>query len=134
MGELLEPETIAGCIIELRGQRVMLDADLAALYGVETKRLNQQVRRNPGRFPSDFMFALTTEEWQGLRLQNASTLRRSKRRNVAPLGREVERQNGKLTTHDAAILKLLAEIRRLTQFPESPSRGIGFTAEWPKGR
>ena len=53
---------------------------------------------------------------------------------VDALAREVERQGGKLATHDAAILKLLAEIRRLTQFPENPRRGIGFTAEWPKGR
>lgn len=53
---------------------------------------------------------------------------------VDELGREVERHGGKLATNDAAILKLLAEIRRLTQFPEPARRGIGFTAEWPKGR
>ncbi len=53
---------------------------------------------------------------------------------VDALTREVERQSGKLTTHDAAILKLLAEIRRLTQFPEPVRRGIGFTADWPKGK
>ncbi len=50
---------------------------------------------------------------------------------VDELAREVQRQGGKLVSHDAAILKLLAEIRRLTQFPESPGRGIGFTARWP---
>jgi len=48
---------------------------------------------------------------------------------VNKLAREVERQSGKLTMHDAAILKLLAEIRRLTQFPEPARRGIGFTAK-----
>jgi hypothetical protein len=47
---------------KLRGQKVMLDADLAALYGVTTKRLKEQVRRNPDRFPPDFMFELTPEE------------------------------------------------------------------------
>lgn len=52
---------------------------------------------------------------------------------VDELAREVERQSGKLSTHDAAILKLLAEIRRLTQFPEPARRGIGFTANWPEG-
>ena len=52
---------------------------------------------------------------------------------VDELAREVERHSGKLTTHDAAILKLLAEIRRITQFPEPARRGIGFTADWPKG-
>jgi ORF6N domain len=46
----------------LRGQRVLLDADLAGLYGVDTKRLNEQVKRNLSRFPLDFMFQLTTEE------------------------------------------------------------------------
>ena len=49
-------------ILLIRGQRVMLDADLAGLYGVSTKRLNEQVRRNRDRFPDDFMFQLTTNE------------------------------------------------------------------------
>ena len=48
------------------------------------------------------------------------------------LTRAVERQGEELTIHDAAISKLLAEIRRLTRFPEAPRRGIGFTAEWPE--
>ncbi len=53
----------------IRGQRVMLDTDLAALYGVETKALNQAVRRNIERFPDDFMFELTRDEYQSLRSQ-----------------------------------------------------------------
>ena len=53
-------------ILLLRGQKVMLDRDLAELYGVETKRLNEQVRRNAARFPEDFMFQLTTEESDAL--------------------------------------------------------------------
>ena len=53
---------ITGRIHTIRGQRVLLDRDLAALYGVETKRLKRQVRRNMGRFPEDFMFQLTMEE------------------------------------------------------------------------
>lgn len=56
------PEEIATCIVVLRGQRVLLDADLARIYGVPTKRLNEQVKRNPGRFPEDFMFRLSGEE------------------------------------------------------------------------
>ena len=59
---LLPLETIAQTIIILRGQRIMIDADLAALYGVETKRLNEQVKRNRERFPDDFMFQLTADE------------------------------------------------------------------------
>ena len=53
----------------IRGQKVMLDSDLAELYGVETKVLNQSVRRNTDRFPQDFMFQLTPEEYQILKSQ-----------------------------------------------------------------
>ena len=60
-------------IFEIRGQRVMLDRDLAALYQVETKRLNQQVQRNIERFPDDFMFQLTKEEFESLRSQIATS-------------------------------------------------------------
>lgn len=56
----------------IRGERVMLDTDLAGLYGVEVKALNQQVRRNKERFPADFMFQLTEEEWAALRSQFAT--------------------------------------------------------------
>jgi phage regulator Rha-like protein len=56
-------------IYEIRGQKVMLDSDLAALYGVELRSLNQAVKRNVGRFPQDFMFQLTAEEWKNLRSQ-----------------------------------------------------------------
>ena len=60
-------------IYSLRGHRVMLDAELATLYGVPTKRLNEQVRRNQARFPSDFMFRLTTGEIDRLRSQIATS-------------------------------------------------------------
>jgi hypothetical protein len=60
--ELVPPEHIGRSILLIRGQRVMLDADLAGLYGVSTKRVNEQVRRNRDRFPGDFMFQLTTNE------------------------------------------------------------------------
>ena len=59
-------------IFAARGKRVILDADLAELYGVPTKRLNQQVRRNLDRFPPDFAFVLSREEWDSLRLQIAT--------------------------------------------------------------
>jgi hypothetical protein len=62
-------------IHEIRGIKVMFDFDLAALYGVETKRLKEQVRRNISRFPFDFMFELTAEEMKSLRSQNASSNR-----------------------------------------------------------
>jgi hypothetical protein len=56
----------------LRGHRVLLDAELAALYGVTTKRFNEQVRRNHERFPTDFMFQLNAEEAESLRTQSAT--------------------------------------------------------------
>lgn len=59
-------EEIAACIVVLRSQRVLLDADLARIYGVPTKRLNEQVKRNRRRFPEDFVFQLTREEAQRL--------------------------------------------------------------------
>ncbi len=56
----------------MRGQRVLLDSDLAALYEVETKHFNEAVRRNLAKFPADFMFQLTAEEWAALRSQFAT--------------------------------------------------------------
>lgn len=64
-------------ILTIRGQRVLLDADLAVLYGVPTKALNRAVKRNRERFPADFMFQLTTEEVQALRYQNGTSILRS---------------------------------------------------------
>ena len=60
----MELQVIQNKIFDIRGQRVMLDFDLAGLYEVETRALKQAVRRNIARFPSDFMFELTKDEWQ----------------------------------------------------------------------
>lgn len=184
MGEPPDVNAIAGAIHVIRGQRVMLDADLARLYGVSTRRLNEQVKRNVDRFPGDFMFRLDPAEAAALTWsQIATTLQRNRRIDQPPLAfteygclmlanvlrsgravdvsvlivrafvrmrsalavnaelaatvdnltRQVERHGGELAAHEEAILKLLAEIRRLTQFPEEPRRGIGFTATWPDG-
>lgn len=65
-------DLIASKIYFLRGERVLLDTDLALLYSVETRRLKETVRRNIARFPEDFMFELTLEEWTGLRSQIAT--------------------------------------------------------------
>ena len=66
-------EIITNKIYLIRGQKVMLDSELAELYEVETKRLNEQVKRNTDRFPSDFMFQLTSEEFLDLKSQNATS-------------------------------------------------------------
>ena len=60
-------------IYEIRGRKVMIDKDLAELYQIEVKRLNESVKRNVKRFPLDFMFQLTTEEWQNLKSQFATS-------------------------------------------------------------
>lgn len=66
---LLPLELVTHQVRPLRGQRVIVDADLAALYGVETKRFNEAVKRNAEKFPADFMFQLTAEEFAALRSQ-----------------------------------------------------------------
>ena len=66
---LIPTERIERAILLIRGQKVMLDSDLAELYGVSTKAFNQAVKRNASRFPDDFMFQLTTEEAAALRSQ-----------------------------------------------------------------
>ncbi len=73
-------------IFSVRGQSVMLDIDLAALYGVSTKRLNEQVKRNQDRFPKDFMFQLTLEEGQSLKASRSqiATLKRGQNIKYAP--------------------------------------------------
>jgi hypothetical protein len=68
-------QTIQNKIYELREQRVMLDFDLAELYGIETKRLKEAVRRSIKRFPPDFLIELTKDEWEGLRSHFATSKR-----------------------------------------------------------
>lgn len=75
--ETIEPafseEFVVNKILIIRGLKVMLDSDLAELYGVETRRVNEQVRRNPERFPPDFMFQLSEEEYSNLMSQFATS-------------------------------------------------------------
>jgi len=86
MGEKGVPvpiQRIEGAIVLIRGQRVMLDTDLAALYGVSTKALNQAVKRNEGRFPLDFMFRLTKKEKDEL-VTNCDRFQRLKHSSALP--------------------------------------------------
>jgi ORF6N domain len=70
---LVPVHDITRAILVLRGQRVLLDAELASLYGVTTKRLNEQVKRNAARFPEDFMFRLTRAETEALNRSQIAT-------------------------------------------------------------
>ena len=100
---------IARGILVLRRQRVILDAELAGLYGVTTKRLNEQVKRNATRFPEDFLFRLTTQETEAVNRSQFAT--------------------GHQKHRDQAIAAILSAVRELTHLPESGRRGIGFTAD-----
>jgi len=71
--KMIAIQSLQNRIYEIRGERVMLDVDLAALYEVDTKVLNQAVKRNIKSFPDDFMFRLTIAEWQGMRSQIVTT-------------------------------------------------------------
>jgi hypothetical protein len=85
MRKSVAPEQIASAILALRGHRVLLDAELAALYGVTTKRLNEQVKRNAARFPADFIFRLTKTETVALnRSQNATGSQKHRDPRFAP--------------------------------------------------
>jgi len=77
--DLIPQEAIQSKILVLRGKKVMLDRDLAILYEVPTRRLNEQVKRNIKRFPEEFMFQLTNEEFKSLRSQIATSNRGGRR-------------------------------------------------------
>lgn len=74
MSDLVPIERIQHAILLLRDQKVLIDTDLAELYGVETRALVQAVRRNAERFPEDFMFQLNGEEWEALRALRSQTV------------------------------------------------------------
>jgi len=71
--EMAVEKKIIHFIMVVRGEKVIVDSDLAKLYGVETKRLNEQVRRNIDKFPADFMFQLTADEYKNLKSQIATS-------------------------------------------------------------
>ena len=106
MSEHLVPaEQIENKILLIRGQKVMLDADLASLYGVPTKALNQAVRRNADRFPSDFMFQLTGDEKKQV-VANCDHLRKLRFSPVRPLA---------FTEHGAMMLASVLNSRRAVE-------------------
>lgn len=125
---LFVPEKIAPLVHVIRHQKVLLDSDLAELYGVTTKRLNEAVKRNLDRFPSDFMFQLTEDEMEILRsqfvtLRNAETSLRSQ---SATLKRG---QHAKYAEHDQQFQIVFDAIRRLIATEAAPKREMGFHAD-----
>src|SRR6266480_2268355 len=79
MAIILTPENVAQLVFLIRGEKVMLDADLAMLYGVEVRVPNQAVARNRKRFPADFMFRLSAKEYENLRSQTVMSEEKSAR-------------------------------------------------------
>ena len=130
-------EGIASCIRTIRGQRVIVDSDLALLYGVPAKRFNEQVRRNLKRFPPDFMFRLENQEFVILRSQIATSSWGGRRylpfvftehgtimaASILNSARAIE-----VSVYVVrAFVQILEAIRQLTQPPPAPKgRRIGF--------
>ena len=115
-------QTIQNKIYEIRGQRVMLDRDLAYLYGVETKALNQAVKRNLQRFPEDFMFQLTKEECLRSQIVTIKTARGQHLKYMPYAFTELE---------EASALVLVSENLQIKETTKSESMdahadGVGF--------
>jgi hypothetical protein len=96
MNDLITQDGVSGKIYLIRGTHVMLDSDLADLYGVQAKRLNEQVKRNVDRFPEEFRFQLTTEEAENLRSQSVTSSQVSQ--NAMPEGERLRSQIATLET------------------------------------
>lgn len=128
----LQTEEISRRILTIRGQRVMLDADLAELYGVTTKVLNQAVKRNSKRFPQDFAFRLTTEETANLKSQIVTSSGWGGRRRSLPLAfteQGVAMLSGVLNSARAvdvniAIMRAFVRMRQLLVSHEELARKV----------
>ncbi|MGH8719349.1 MAG: ORF6N domain-containing protein [Burkholderiales bacterium] len=138
------PENLAPLVRAVRGEKVLLDADLAALYGVGTKVLNQAVKRNLDRFPEDFMFQLTNEEWDALRSQTVTASSDGKpmrsqtvtasRRNVSALPYAFTEQGVAMLSSvlrspravqvNIAIMRTFVQLRRLMDSNRDLARKI----------
>ncbi len=120
MAIILKPENVAQLVFFIRGEKVMLDADLARLYGVTTGNLNKAVKRNQGRFPGDFMFQLTDKETERLIFQSGRSKGRGGRRHrpyafteqgVAMLSSVLNSERA--VQVNIAIMRTFVQLRRL---------------------
>ena len=120
MAIILKPENVARLVFFVRGEKVMLDADLAQLYGVTTGNLNKAVKRNQARFPGDFMFQLNDKETENLIFQSGRSKRRGGRRHrpyafteqgVAMLSSVLNSERA--VQVNIAIMRTFVQLRRL---------------------
>ena len=125
-----KPENLAKLVNVVRGEKALLDADLADLYGVATKVLNQAVKRNLDRFPADFMFQLTPEEWGRMRSQPVTSTRRKLTASpYAFTGQGVAMNSSVLRSQRAvevniAIMRTFVQLRRLMDSNRDLARRI----------
>ena len=125
-----QQENLAKLVFLVRGEKVLLDADLAMLYGVATKVLNQAVKRNLDRFPADFMFQLTAEEWESMRSQLVTSSRRKitaipyafTEQGVAMLSSVLRSQRA--VEVNIAIMRTFVQLRRLMDSNRDLARRI----------
>ena len=122
-------------LIDLQGQKVLLDRDVAALYGVETKRINEAVKNNKEKFPADYLIALSQEEWKNLR-SKISTANFSKTRVVPKAFTEkglymlaTILKSKQATQTTFLIIETFAKLRSLQQTVNSASAATGDTKE-----
>jgi hypothetical protein len=118
-------------IIRLRGQSVILDTDLAALYGVTVKRLNEQVKRNQDRFPDDFVFQLTENEWKNLRSQSATSRGHGGRRYMpfaftehGAIMAATVLNSPQAVTMSLAVVRAFVKLRRMAMSVEGLARKV----------
>ncbi len=130
--QLVPVEQVAKLIHLARGEKVMLDSDLAMLYGVTTGNLNKAVKRNPQRFPSDFMFQLSDEEVAGLIFQSGTSKQRGGRRHnpyvfteqgVAMLSSVLRSERA--VQVNVAVMRAFVGLRRMLGANEALARKLG---------
>ncbi len=127
---ILKPENIAVLVHAIRGEKVLLDGDLAVLYDVPTKALNQAVKRNAERFPADFMFQLTPDEWAAMRSQIVTASRRNigsppyvfTEQGVAMLSSVL--RSSRAVEVNIAIMRTFVQLRRLMDSNRDLARKI----------
>src|SRR5881396_1330790 len=117
----LTADQLGRLIYEIRGERVMLDSDLASIYGVETKALNRAVKRNRHRFPKDFVFQLSEDEWKNLRYQIGTSSSGREHQSLryqigtSSLGHGGRRSRPYVFTEHGAIMAAVLNSRRAVQ-------------------
>ena len=120
--QVIREQEIEACLIELRGQKVLLDRDVAILYGVETKRVNEAVRNNPDKFPKDYIIELNESEIRYLRSKISTTNLSSKVRAVPKAFTEKRAlyacyrfEKSRATATTLAIIESFAHLRELSR-------------------